>query len=123
MVSSRRSKVKQSPRHEVSVKQQPFTAMLSPGLTCFAVPGAAICSSVPSSCARTATIVPTSSIKPVNIILPQDQLNSYTVTSNFTIRRFSVAKLISHCTYLRRTRHLTTLARMVWMTRHLQLLT
>jgi hypothetical protein len=31
IVSSRRSKLKQSLRHEVSVKQQPFTAMLSPG--------------------------------------------------------------------------------------------
>jgi len=38
-------------------------------------------------------------------MLPQDQLNSYTVTSDFTIRRFSLAKLISPCTYLRRTRH------------------
>src|SRR5437588_720755 len=66
-VSSRRSKVSGSRRCAVTVRQQPFTATLSPVRISFAIKGAAICNCVPRSLARIQSTLPTSSTRPVNI--------------------------------------------------------
>src|SRR2546427_397665 len=66
-VSSRRSNVSCSPRCALTVRQQPFTATLSPVRISFAIRGAAICNCVPRSLARIQSTLPTSSTRPVNI--------------------------------------------------------